>query len=83
MIGEDEFNNLFGGMNLWPDLIIEVVTAEGRFEDTGSKHLKVFLNIMLYLWSSCSSKCDKGCRSYLINDGADAAILRSEIVPPF
>ena len=52
MVCQDEFDNLFGGMHLGPDLVIEIVPAERRLEDIGPDHIQVLLNIVLHLRSS-------------------------------
>ena len=48
-IGQDELNDFLGGMYLGPDLVVEVVPAEGRLEYIGTKHVQVLLYIVLDL----------------------------------
>ena len=81
----DVFNNFLGYIiGLWPYFIVKIWTVEGWFEDFGFKHIKVLLNILLHFGCRSGSKSHDW---YILSDGfdngAESAIFRAEIMPPF
>ena len=63
--------------------VIQVRTIERRLELLRVLHTQVFLNIHTHLRSRGGSKGYHRRLSYFINNRTDAAVLRTEVMPPF
>ena len=82
-IGLGVTHDLLQCIFLGANLIEQVLTVEGGFEQPGVFHAQVFLNVCLDFWRSRRRKGDDGHLGNLIDDGADAPVFRTEIMAPF
>ena len=79
----DETYDIPLGVELGPYLVKEVRTVERRLEYSGIRHSQILLYIHLYLGRGRSRECNKRRLPDIVYDGAYAAVLGTEIVPPF
>ena len=79
----DELDNVLFRIDLVPDFIIEVGAVERRLENRGVLDAEILEDVALNLGRGGGGKGDYGRRGYLVYDGTDAAVFRTEVVPPF
>ena len=82
-VGFDVLNDLLSNIRFRANLVIQVGTVEGGFEQLRIQHTEVLLNVLLHLRRCSGCERHDGAIGYLLNDGAQSAILRTEVVPPF
>ena len=78
----DVTDNLPVHIVLGPDFVIQVGAVERRLEYRSVAHTQVFLDVHLHLGRSRRRQGDQGRRADFVDDRTDAAVLRTEIVPP-
>ena len=77
----DVFDHIF---RLRTYFIIKIRTVERRFEDLGILDFKVFHDVLLHLHGCGSSQCnDWQFWIYRIDDRAQTAVFRTEVMTPF
>ena len=82
-IGLNEFNDISINIRrLRAYLIIQIRAIEWRFKLLCILHSQILLDIHTHFGSSRSRQCNHRRLSYLINNRTDAAIFRTEIMPP-
>ena len=69
-------------LHLVTDLVVEVGPVEGGFEDLRAGDAEVLQDVALDLRGSRGGQGDDGRTAYGLHQGADAAVLRTEIVSP-
>ena len=78
----DEADDVAVHVVLGTDFVIEIRTVERRFENRGVVHAEVLLDVQLHLRRGRRRQGDQRRRADLVDDRADAAVLRTEIVAP-
>ena len=78
----DVTDNLPVHIVLGPDFVIQVGAVERRLEYRSVAHTQVFLDVHLHLGGSRRRQGDQGRRADLVDDRTNAAVLRTEIMPP-
>ena len=78
----DIADDLFGRIGLRTYLIKQIRPVERRFEHGRIEHTEVLLDIHLHLRRGRSGQRDQRGGTDIVDDRADAAVLRAEIVSP-
>ena len=80
----NEFNDLLVNVvGFGPHLIIKVGTVERTAKLLCISYAEAFLDVAAHFVGGCGRECNDRCIAYAVDDGADVAIFRTEIVPPF
>ena len=69
-------------LGLLPHLVVEVGAVERRLELLGVDDAQVLLDVGAHLVGGGGGERNHGCRANLVDDGPDAAVLRTEVVAP-
>ena len=78
----DETDDVVVDIVLGPDFVVEIRTVERRLEDRSVGHAQVLLDVELHLGRGGRREGDQRRRTDLVDDRADAAVLRTEVVAP-
>ena len=78
----DEADDLAIDVVLGTDLVVEVRPVERRLEDRHVGHAQVLLDVHLHLGRRGGRQGDQRRLPDLVDDRADAAVLRTEVVTP-
>ena len=78
----DEADDLAIDVVLGTDLVVEVRPVERRLEDRHVGHTQVLLDVHLHLGRRGGRQGDQRRLPDLVDDRADAAVLRTEVVTP-
>ena len=79
----DELHDVLVGIHLGTHLVIEVGPVERRLEHTCPLDAQVLEDVALHLGSGRGRECYDGMAADFFHQSADAAVLRTEVVPPF
>ena len=79
----DELDYVLLGLDLVPDLIIEVGAVERRPEHFRVGDAQCAQDVALHLGGGGGGQRDYGLAAYLVHYGPDAAVFGAEIVTPF
>ena len=78
----DKADDLFLHVHLGTHFVKEIRAVEGRLEDLGVGHSEVFLDVLLDFGRSGGREGNHRHRGDLVQDGADVAVLGTEVVSP-